>query len=368
MAAYGDPERFAPAFKRLVALRPGGRYRTHRTAMVFKPGYCDRMLADLLGIRKRDRQEPLEQVHFDVAAALQQTTEAVVFHLLRHLRQLSGAKNLCLAGGVFLNSVVNGKIRQSGMFENIHIPPAPGDHGGALGAALLVYHRRSGVSRHDVGFSAFCGPEYGEAEMVSALEKAGRAIQYQRCETVAEAAAELLASGQIIGWFQGRMEYGPRALGHRSILANPQIAGMKEAVNARIKHREQFRPFAGAVPLERANDYFEIKGASPYMQFVLPVVESAQARIPAIVHHGTCRVQTVAKGDDPVFHDLLWAFGRRTGVPVLLNTSFNDADEPMVGSPDNAIATFLRTDLDALALGPFLVTKQDAGTPGMKGQ
>jgi carbamoyltransferase len=358
MAAYGDPERFAPVFKKLVSIRPDGLYRTHRTAMVFKPGYCDRMLAGLLGIRKRDHQEPLEQVHFDVAAALQQSAETVVFHLLRRLRQLSRAPNLCLAGGVFLNSVINGKIRQSGMFENVHVPPVPGDHGGALGAALLVYHQRSGATRGDIGFSVFCGPGYTEAEMITALEKAGRTIQFTRCESIVEAVAEVLAGGQIVGWFQGRMEYGPRALGHRSILANPQFAEMRDAVNARIKHREQFRPFAGAVPLERASDYFEIKGASPYMQFVLPVVESAQPRIPAIVHRGTCRVQTVAKEDDPLFHGLLEAFGSRTGVPVLLNTSFNDADEPVVCSPDNAIATFLRTDLDALALGPFLVTKQ----------
>ena len=193
--------------------------------------------------------------------------------------------------------------------------------------------------------------------MVSALEKAGQAIQFTQCDDIVGVVAEALATGQVIAWFQGRMEYGPRALGHRSILANPQVAGMKDVVNARIKHREQFRPFAGAVPLDCASDYFEIKGESPCMQFVLPVVESAQPRIPAIVHHGTCRVQTVAEEDDPIFHRLLRAFGNRTGIPVLLNTSFNDADEPIVCSPDHAIATFLRTDLDALALGPFLVTK-----------
>jgi carbamoyltransferase len=331
--------------------------------MVFKPGYCDRMLADLLGMPKREGHGPLEQVHFDVAAALQQATETVIFHLLRHLRQLSAAKNLCLAGGVFLNSVVNGKIRRSGLFENVYIPPAPGDHGGALGAALLVDHRRCGASRHDVGFSAFCGPGYTDAEMLRALEKAGKAIQSFRPDDIAEAVAGLLARGQIVAWFQGRTEYGPRALGHRSILANPQTPAMRDAVNARIKHREQFRPFAGAVPLQRAGEYFEIGGASPYMQFVLPVVASARSRIPAIVHHGTCRVQTVAREDDPLFHDLLSAFGKRTGVHVLLNTSFNDADEPMVGSPDNAVGAFLRTDLDALALGPFLATKPDAA-PG----
>ncbi len=357
MAAYGDPHRFAAAFRQMVSLHSVGRYRTHRTAMVFKPGYCDRMLAHRLGIPKREPGGPLEQVHFDIAAALQQTTEDVLFHLLRHLRQRSTARTLCLAGGVFLNSVANGKIRQSGLFEKVHIPPAPGDHGGALGAALLVYHRRSGAPRQDVGFSAFCGPAYSDADIERALVVTREPVQYRRCEDIAEAAAELLARDKIIGWFRGRMEYGPRALGHRSILASPRKAEMKDAVNARIKHRERFRPFAGAVPLECAAEYFQIDGPSPYMQFVLPVLEHARARIPAVVHHGTCRVQTVARDDEPDFHRLLRAFARRAGVPILLNTSFNDADEPIVCTPEHALATFLRMDLDALALGPFLVTK-----------
>ena len=254
--------------------------------------------------------------------------------------------------------MANGKIRQSGLFEKVHIPPAPGDHGGALGAALLVYHRRSGAPRQDVGFTAFCGPGYSEADLERALRRRGRQFSYRRCEDVAEDAADLLASDKIIGWFQGRMEYGPRALGHRSILASPLKADMKDTVNARIKHREPFRPFAGAVPLESAAEYFRIDGASPYMQFVLPVLENVQARIPAVVHHGTCRVQTVAQDDEPLFHALLRAFGRRAGVPILLNTSFNDADEPIVCSPEHALATFLKTDLDALVLGPMLATKR----------
>ncbi len=358
MAAYGDPERFAPQFRKLVTLRPDGRYRTHRTAMVFKPGYCDRMLSRILDIPKRDSREPLDQVHFDIAASLQQTTENVLFHLLRYLRQRSSARHLCLAGGVFLNSVANGKIRQSGLFEDVHIPPVPGDHGGTLGAALLVYHRRSGAPREDIGFTTFSGPGYSEAGMERTLGTASDSICYRRCEHLAEETADLLARDKVVGWFQGRMEYGPRALGHRSILANPSKAEMKNTVNASIKHREPFRPFAGAVPLESANKYFRIAGASPYMQFVLPVIESFQSRIPAIVHHGTCRVQTVAQEDDPLFHGLLHAFGRRVGFPILLNTSFNDADEPIVCSPEHALATFLRTDLDALVLGPFLTTKR----------
>jgi carbamoyltransferase len=182
-------------------------------------------------------------------------------------------------------------------------------------------------------------------------------IAYWSSQDVAQEAAGLLAEGQILGWFQGRMEYGPRALGHRSILASPLIPDMKDTVNARIKHREAYRPFAGAVPEEQASSFFEIDGPSPYMQFVFPVRAAARERIPAIVHNGTCRVQTVSHTQDPLFHKLLTAFGQRSGVPILLNTSFNDADEPIVCSPSHAVRTFLATDLDALVIGPFVVRK-----------
>jgi carbamoyltransferase len=365
MAALGDPTRFAPAMNRLVTLLPGGRYRTWRTAMVFQPGYMDAMLSRVLGIPVRDRSEPLEQVHFDVAAALQARTEQVLFHLLKRLRKLSKSRNLCLAGGVFLNSVANGKILRSGLFDKVFIPPAPGDHGGAVGAALLAYQKGTGASRQDINFTPFLGPGYSEEEMEAALHEGGASrgevrsgLDYRRMENVARETALLLSQRKIVGWFQGRVEYGPRALGHRSILASPLSAEMKDVVNAQIKHREPFRPFAGAVPLELAGQFFRVEGASPYMQFVLPVVESAQAKIPAVVHSGTCRAQTVSAESDPLFHRLLHEFGELTGVPVVLNTSFNDADEPIVCSPANAIKTFLATDLDALVLGPFLVRKR----------
>ncbi|MCC6361328.1 MAG: carbamoyltransferase [Phycisphaerales bacterium] len=360
MASLGDPARFATQFDTLVQIRPNGRYRTFRTALVFCPGYCDRLLERTLGVPKRTAA-PLEQVHFDIAAALQRKLEEVLFHLLHRLRRLSSSRNLCMAGGVFLNSVANGKIRRSGLFDNVFIPPVPGDHGGALGAALATYYALTGGERSSAEFSPFSGPGYSEREIETALMERGAALRFHRPAQVAESAAELLAAQRIIGWFQGRMEYGPRALGHRSILASPARAEMRDLVNERIKHRELFRPFAGAVPFEVAEQYFELDGReSPYMQFVLPVRESSQAQIPAVVHRGTCRVQTVSRESDPLFHGLLHAFGRRTGVPVLLNTSFNDRDEPIVCSPQDAIRTFLNTDLDALVLGPFLVFRTNS--------
>lgn len=359
MASLGDPSRFAPHFDRLVKLLPNGRLRTHRTAMVFKPGYCDRFLAQVFKMPQRQDPAPLEQIHFDIAAAMQAKLEAALFHLLRRLRELSRSNNLCLAGGVFLNSVANGKIRRSGLFENVHVPPVPGDHGAALGAALSTYYKLSGAPKNVAEFSAFQGPAFSLADIETALQQSRATIRFTRSNTVTEDAAALLAQNKIIAWFQGRMEYGPRALGHRSILANAANADMKHLVNERIKHREQFRPFAGAVPLELAPNYFEIEGQSPHMQFVLPVRSAFQGTLSSVIHQGTCRVQTVSKDSDPIFYELLQAFGRRTGIPILLNTSFNDRDEPIVCSPRDAIRTFLRTDLDALVLGDFVVHKND---------
>lgn len=363
MAAYGDPARFESQFRFLVKLLPNGRYRTHRTAMVFKPGYCTGMLRSVLGLEQRLPEGPLEQVHFDLAAGLQAMTQHVVFHLLEYLRRHTQTKNLCLAGGVFQNSVLNGKILRSGLYERVHIPPVPGDHGGALGAALHVYHEESKSPRRDTGFSAFAGPAFGAADIETALAQQECAVQYNRPESIVAEVARRLALGEIIGWFQGRMEYGPRTLGHRSILASPLFKGMKEVVNDRIKHRERFRPFAGAVPIEKAHEYFELECPSPYMQFVVRVREEAQERISAVVHFGTCRAQTVDQGVDPLFHHLLLEFGRLTGCSVLLNTSFNDADEPIVCSPADAIRTFLRTNLNALAIGEFLVERRPATLP-----
>lgn len=367
MAALGDPARFAAAFEQLVRLEADGRYTTYRTAMVFRPGYCEAMLTRILRIPPRRPSEELQQIHFDVAAALQAVTERVLFHLLQRLRALTTTSNLCLAGGVFLNSVANGRIRSSGLFENVHVPPAPGDHGGALGAALHAWYNATGAERCDAGFSVYAGSEHSEAELRAALDAIATdaSITVSQPADITAVTADLLAAGCIIGWYEGRDEYGPRALGHRSILASPLHAEMKDVVNARIKHREPFRPFAGAVPLERAPDFFELNGESPYMQFVVPVRSEAITRIPAVVHAGKCRAQTVRPSDAPRFHALLCAFGQRTGVPVLLNTSFNDADEPIVCSPVDAVRTFLRTDLDALVLGPYLAVRRSSGSPVM---
>ena len=358
MAAVGDPRRFRAALHRLVELRPGGLFRTRNTALVFRPGACERLLERELALPARHDGE-LGPVHFDLAASLQERTEETVFHLLAHLRRSTEARDLCLAGGVALNSVLNGKVLRSGLFERVFIPPVPGDHGGPLGVALLVEQRLRGAGREPGRFSPFLGPTVSEAALVAALRAHAAALHWERPHDLIERAAELLAAEAVLGWLEGRMEYGPRALGHRSILASPRSAAMRDRVNARIKHREAFRPFASIVPLEHAAAYFELPGESAYMQFVVPVRPSTAALIPATVHNGTSRVQTVRREELPRLHALLEATGRRCGVPVLLNTSFNDADEPMVCTPEDALRTFLRSGLDGLVLGPFLVRARD---------
>lgn len=211
--------------------------------------------------------------------------------------------------------------------------------------------------------TAYLGPDLSDREIDTAL--AGTAgVRGERVEGLADVVARHLAAGRIVAWVKGRAEYGPRALGNRSILADPRRAEMKDVVNERIKHREPFRPFAGAVPLERAPEFFDVAGASPFMQFVVRILPHVEGQIRAISHGGTCRVQTVAATENPDFHELLVRFGALTSVPILLNTSFNDADEPIVCSPADALRTFLRTDLDALVLGPHLVTRTDRPLPG----
>jgi carbamoyltransferase len=356
MASGGDPARFRAVLDRLVRTGCGGVYHTYRTAMVFKPGYCDTLLARELGVPKRASGDPLEQVHFDIAAALQDKTEQVLFHLLGWLRVRTSSPNLCLAGGVFQNSVANGKILASGLFERVHVPAAPGDHGAALGAALWLARDEVTARTNRTAITPFLGPGYSDQAIARELRRASDAVRVTRPADLEREVAALLARGAIVAWVQGRAEYGPRALGHRSILADPRRAEIKDLVNARIKHREPYRPFAAAVPVEVAEQWFILAGRSPFMQFVAPVRADAEARLAAVTHAGTCRVQTVDRAEVPRFHRLLVIFGAETGVPVLLNTSFNDADEPIVCSPADALRTFLASQLDALAIGPFLVS------------
>lgn len=318
-------------------------------------------LEELLGPGRRTR-DPLERRHQDIAATQQAVLEEVLFDMLNKLQRRTGMKALCLAGGVAFNCVANGKIFRQTPFERVWVQPAAGDAGLAVGAAFYLYHQVFGGPRDFVMEHAHWGPGFLDAHLRQAMEEADLAHKGYRIrkleepELLAETAARL-ADGEIVGWFQGRMEWGPRALGNRSILADPRRAEMKEILNQRVKHRESFRPFAPSILEEAVSDYFDAPGLSPFMQMAFPVRPEKRKEIPAPTHvDGTGRLQTVKREANPRFWALIEAFRQRTGVPVLLNTSFND-NEPIVCVPREAVSCFLRTQMDALVLGDYLIDK-----------
>jgi carbamoyltransferase len=306
------------------------------------------------------------QYYADVAASVQVTTEQAIVNMARYLHERTGSKRLCFAGGVAYNSVANGRLLKETPFEELYIQPAAGDAGGAVGAALYAYHVYLGKPRAFAMDHAYWGREYTASEIKAALD--ARGVKYEIVEDedrLAEVAASELASGRVLGWYQGRFEWGPRALGNRSIIADPRRSEMKDVVNTKIKFREPFRPFAPSVLAGAAHDYFELKNGrdvwpkdpAKFMLAVMPVLESQQERIPAVSHMGTGRLQTVLPETNPRYHKLISAFGQATGVPVIMNTSFNLRGEPIVTTPDNALNTFFASGLDTLVLGDFIVRK-----------
>jgi carbamoyltransferase len=301
----------------------------------------------------------MEQFHWDMAASVQAVTEEIVLRMVRDLHERTGSKNLCMAGGVALNCVANGRIVREGPFDHLWVQPAAGDAGGALGAALFAYNAVLGKPRSFRMDHAFWGPAYPDAEIRRYLDERG--VPYRtlsRAEMLEETARRLDEDQAVIGWFQGRMEWGPRSLGSRSILADARNAENWKRVNLKIKFRESFRPFAPAVLAEKASDWFEIDRESPYMLLVCPVREGRS--VPAVTHvDGSARLQTVTRDAHPEFYDLLASFDRRTGCPVLINTSFNVRGEPIVCSPDDAYLCFMRTQMDVLVLGNQILLKEE---------
>jgi len=312
----------------------------------------------------RAPEEPLEQRHRNLAASLQARLEEVYLGMLRELARRTGLKAVSLAGGVAFNCVANGKIFDETPFEKVYVQPAAGDGGLAVGAAFHAWHQKLGNPRSFVMEHAYWGPEYSKEEIRAAVEKSGVArggfsIAELSEDELASRAAGIVADGKILGWYQGRAEWGPRALGNRSIVAAPRRAEMKEILNQRIKHREIFRPFAPSILAEATGEWFEKSHPSPFMALAYPVRAEKRAKIPAPTHvDGTARLQTVTRETNPRYWKLIRAFGELTGVPVVLNTSFND-NEPIVCRPEEAVDCFLRTKMDALALGDFLIEKSD---------
>lgn len=376
LAAYGEP-RFAAVLGELIRLRSRGRFTLDtsffRPALAAGPGhehdddvhggpaYTERLCALLGPARVAD--EPLAARHQDIAASVQRVFEQVYLHVLGSLASETGEERLCLAGGCALNGVANGRLVGHTGFRQLHIPPAPGDAGGAVGSALWTWHRLMEQAPRAELAGAFLGPAFKDPELAAAIDQQSaelsrQGVRWTRFVDIGDAAtfaARRIADGAITGWFQGRMEWGPRALGHRSILADPRRADIRERLNQRIKRREGFRPFAPAVLRHCVANWFDIDDDVPFMNRVVQVRSERRAEVPAITHvDGTARVQTVRQEDDPALFALLGEFHALTGVPMVINTSFNE-NEPIVNTPAEALDCFLRTRMDLLVLGNHAV-------------
>lgn len=363
LAAYGDPKPFAPIFKKLLKTYKDGSFSLNMRYFNFT--WSERMVGEemeeLFGFKVRKHDDPVEKHHEDAAAALQKAFEGAMFNLLEAAYKKYKIKNLCLAGGVTLNSVFNGKILQNTPYKNVFIPPDPGDGGGAMGAALYAHNlfSKDKKNRYEK-FSPYLGPGYSNLEIENVLKKYKLKYEYFKSEKrLIDKVSDLIIEEQIIGWFQGRMEWGPRALGARSILASAAREEMKDIINARVKHREMFRPFAPVILEERVHDYFvadrKVPPSAKYMLMVYPFKERGKKKVPAVVHvDGSGRLQTIARKDNPLYYDLVATYGQKTGTPIILNTSFNRR-EPIVCTPEDAVKTFLSSDIDYLVAGSYLV-------------
>jgi carbamoyltransferase len=374
LSAYGekDPARnpYHAKLRRVIDLKPDGSFRLDMKYFTYE--YADRMpsraLCDLLGGPVRHPDAPVTERHHDIAAAVQIITEEAMIAMLRHLRARTGLDNVVLSGGVALNSVSNGKILSKTDFKDIWIQPAAGDAGSSMGAALYLHHALNGAPRNPVSGSlhtARLGPEFSSAQIETFLREKGVAHHHfaARDALLAET-ARLIHEGRVVGWFQGRMEWGPRALGGRSILANPGDPGMRDTLNLKVKHREAFRPFAPSVCAEDASTYFACDEPLPlpadFMLMVYPVRPEWRAKLPAVTHvDGTGRLQTVRREADPLYHGLIKAVGALTGIPMVVNTSFNIRGEPVVCAPEEAYRCMMGTGIDCLVMGDFLIWRHE---------
>ena len=383
LAPYGEPKYVQTILDKLVDLKPDGSFRLDLDYFDYCTGFTmtNAKFDALFGGPPRKAEELLDQKHMDLAASIQAATEEIMLRLTRSIAKSTGIKNLCLAGGVALNCVANGKILRDGQFDNIYIQPAAGDAGGALGAALSGYYDTKptrSVNGHDSMQGSYLGPGYDQADIEMRLKAAKAVFRTLDDDGLVAEVAKALADGKAIGWHQGRMEFGPRALGNRSILGDARSPTMQKILNLKVKYRESFRPFAPAVLREDVSDWFEIETDSPYMLLVANVrpehcvamsaeeqklfgidkLNVARSSIPAVTHVDySARIQTVHRETNPRFHDLISQFKALTGCPVLVNTSFNVRGEPIVATPEDAFRCFMGCDIDVLAVGNCVLEK-----------
>ncbi|HEU0157228.1 MAG TPA: carbamoyltransferase [Stellaceae bacterium] len=387
LAPYGEPRFAQTILDHLIDLKPDGSFRLNQEYFDYCTGLrmTNERFAELFGVSARDPEVWLEQVHMDLAASIQQVTEEVILRLTRSLAAETGARNLCLAGGVALNCVANGKVLRDGRFDNIWVQPAAGDAGGSLGAALAAYHLELDHPRQlsnelDGMSGSYLGPAFAEDEIRQRLTAAGAQFAELAGNEVIDLTAEALAAEKAVGWFQGRMEFGPRALGSRSILGDPRSPTMQRTLNLKVKYRESFRPFAPSVLREDVAEWFELDADSPYMLMVADVVEHRRramteaernlfgidklnvprSEIPAVTHVDySARIQTVHRQTNPRYHALLTRFKALTGCPVLVNTSFNVRGEPIVCTPEDAFRCFMGSEIDVLVVGNCYLRKEE---------
>ena len=387
LAPYGKPIFVDLIMENLVDVKDDGSFFLNMEYFDYCAGsrMTNRKFELLFDGPPREPESPITQRELDLAASIQKVTEEIILKICRHIKAVSGERNLCLAGGVALNCVANGRILQEGIFENIWIQPASGDAGGALGAALSVYfsvleNPRALTAGSDTMHGAYLGPQFSQKEVEDQLTKLGAKFSSYSSSEMIEITAQALANGKTIGWMQGRMEYGPRALGARSIIADARSENMQRLLNQQVKFRESFRPFAPSVLEEKASDFFDLKGESPYMLLTVPVsqqvrmvpsevgdsnglvelLNQSRSLIPAVTHVDySARVQTVKRETNPTYHELLTKFNDLTGCPVIINTSFNVRSEPIVCTPEDAYRCFMGTDLDLLVVNNSILEKNN---------
>ena len=387
LAPYGEPKYKDIILSELVDLREDGSFKLNMTYFDYCCGLTmtSKKFDQLFGGPPRGKESALTQREMDLARSLQEATEEIILKIARHIKKETNQKYLCLAGGVALNCVANSRLLRSGLFEDIWIQPASGDAGGALGAALTIWHQCLKKERHannktDFQQGSLLGPEFSNQEIQAYLDQ--NKIPYQKLSSgeAPQKAADLIASQNVVGWFQGRMEFGPRALGARSILGDARSPEMQKTLNLKIKFRESFRPFAPSVLAQKASQYFEIDKESPYMLLTAQVRKELQkemsqeeeklfglaklnlvrSSVPAITHVDySARLQTVNQRDNPIYHELLRVFDEKYGCPVIINTSFNVRGEPIVCAPKDGFLCFMRTEMDYLIMGDFLISKKD---------
>lgn len=359
LSSYGDSTEYIDEFRDIVQFNEDGGYELDLDYFAF-PFRRSTWVTDEFMNKfgpMREEGEELTKRHKDIAAALQRRIEEAYFHMAEWVKEKTGRENLCLAGGVALNSVANGELVKSELFDDVYIPPTAGDDGTSIGGPLYYHHYVQGSSKRS-SISPYMGPSYSDDEVIDSLNRLN--INYRKSEDVFSETAEYIADGNIVGWFQGRMEMGPRALGNRSILGDPRDAEVKDVINSRVKFREPFRPFAPSILLEEVDQWFDYDQPSPYMILVYDVLPEKREEIPGVTHvDGSGRLQTVSETNNERYHNLIEAFERVTGVPVLVNTSFNIKGEPIVNTPMDAIQCFLGSGIDYLVMNDFILDKND---------